>query len=50
VEAGFIATTWPTTSQSKSIRIAAKACFREAIRRANPVLLEPIMKVEVVTP
>jgi len=30
--------------------IAARACFREAIPKAGPKLLEPIMRVEVVTP
>ena len=30
--------------------LCAKAGFREAARKAKPVLLEPIMKVEVVTP
>jgi elongation factor G len=30
--------------------IAARACFREALPKAGPRLLEPIMKVEVVTP
>ncbi|HEX2581901.1 MAG TPA: elongation factor G [Dongiaceae bacterium] len=30
--------------------IAARACFREAMPKAGPKLLEPIMKVEVVTP
>jgi elongation factor G len=30
--------------------IAARAAFREGMRSANPKLLEPIMKVEVVTP
>ncbi len=30
--------------------IAARACFREAIPKAGPRLLEPIMRVEVVTP
>jgi len=30
--------------------IAARACFREAIPKAGPKLLEPMMKVEVVTP
>src|SRR5690606_30988961 len=29
---------------------AAKAAFREAMQKAGPQLLEPIMKVEVVTP
>src|SRR5690348_16903859 len=30
--------------------IAARACFREALPKAGPRLLEPMMKVEVVTP
>ena len=30
--------------------IAARAAFREGMRQADPKLLEPIMKVEVVTP
>ena len=30
--------------------IAARAAFREGMKQANPKLLEPIMKVEVVTP
>ena len=30
--------------------IAARAAFREGMRAANPKLLEPVMKVEVVTP
>jgi elongation factor G len=30
--------------------IASRACFREAIPQAGPKLLEPMMKVEVVTP
>ena len=30
--------------------IAARAAFREGMREADPKLLEPIMKVEVVTP
>ncbi len=30
--------------------IAARACFREAMPKAGPKLLEPMMKVEVVTP
>ena len=37
-------------SNALTFEIAAKACFREAIKKASPVLLEPIMKVEVVTP
>ena len=30
--------------------MAARAAFREGMRQANPKLLEPVMKVEVVTP
>ncbi len=33
-----------------AFEIAARACFREAAPRAGAQLLEPIMKVEVVTP
>jgi len=33
-----------------AFEIASRAAFREGIRKAAPALLEPIMKVEVVTP
>ena len=33
-----------------AFEIAARAAFREAMEKAGPKLLEPIMKVEVVTP
>ncbi len=33
-----------------AFEIAARAAFREGIARAGPVLLEPVMKVEVVSP
>ena len=33
-----------------AFEIAARACFRDAAKRAGAQLLEPIMKVEVVTP
>jgi elongation factor G len=33
-----------------AFEIAARAAFREGIPKADPKLLEPIMKVEVVTP
>jgi elongation factor G len=37
-------------SDSLSFEICAQIAFKEACRKASPVLLEPIMKVEVVTP
>ena len=37
-------------SSAIAFEIAARAALREAIQKAGPVLLEPIMKVEVVTP
>ncbi len=37
-------------SDQLSFEIAAKLAFRNAIPKAKPVLLEPIMKLEVVTP
>jgi elongation factor G len=37
-------------SSSLAFEIAARAAFREGITKAGPRLLEPIMKVEVVTP
>ncbi len=37
-------------SSELSFRIAASKAFREACKKASPVLLEPIMKVEVNTP
>ena len=37
-------------SNAMTFEIAAKACFREAIRKASPIILEPVMKVETVTP
>ena len=37
-------------SSALAFEIAARASFREGMPKASPVLLEPIMKVEVVTP
>jgi elongation factor G len=37
-------------SNMMTFDIAARACFREAMPKAGPRLLEPMMKVEVVTP
>jgi elongation factor G len=37
-------------SSALAFEIAARAALREALQKGSPVLLEPIMKVEVVTP
>ena len=40
----------PVDSDSLSFEICARQAFKTACQKAKPVLLEPIMKVEVVTP
>ncbi|MBR2401002.1 MAG: elongation factor G [Tidjanibacter sp.] len=40
----------PVDSDALSFEICARNGFREATPKCNPVLMEPIMKVEVVTP
>ncbi len=37
-------------SSALAFEIAARAAFREGVQKAKPVLLEPMMRVEVVTP
>ena len=37
-------------SSEVAFRVAAAQAFREGMRRARPILLEPTMKIEVVTP
>jgi elongation factor G len=37
-------------SDSLSFEICARAAYREALHKCKPILLEPIMKVEVLTP
>ncbi|MBP3420392.1 MAG: elongation factor G [Marinifilaceae bacterium] len=40
----------PVDSDALSFEMAAKMGFKEACQKASPVLMEPIMKLEVVTP
>ncbi len=42
--------THPVDSDALSFEIAAKIAFKEATRKGEPVLLEPIMKTEIETP
>ncbi len=37
-------------SDSLSFELAAKMAYRDALKKCSPILLEPIMKIEVVTP
>jgi elongation factor G len=37
-------------SNEMAFKIAGSMCFKDGAKKANPVLLEPIMKVEIVTP
>ena len=37
-------------SSEMAFKICASICFKEAARKAKPVLLEPVMRVEVVVP
>jgi elongation factor G len=37
-------------SSEMAFKIAGSMCFKEGAKNANPVLLEPVMQVEVVTP
>jgi len=40
----------PVDSSEIAFKIAASMAFQECMRKAKPVLLEPIMEVEIVTP
>lgn len=37
-------------SSALAFEIAAKACFREGMKKAGPIILEPVMDVEITTP
>jgi elongation factor G len=40
----------PVDSDALSFEICARVAFRNAVRKCGPVLMEPIMSLEVVTP
>jgi elongation factor G len=40
----------PVDSDALSFELAARLGFREAARKAKPIILEPLMKIEVVMP
>lgn len=40
----------PVDSDQLSFEVAAKLAYRNALPKAKPVILEPIMKIEVITP
>ena len=40
----------PVDSNEMAFKLAAQLAFRKGIKEANPVLLEPIMKVEITVP
>lgn len=60
IQAGFPATDFKVIlldgkyhdvdSSNMAFELAARAWFREAAKKAKPIILEPIMKVEVITP
>jgi len=37
-------------SSEMAFKIAASMCFKDAVKKGDPVILEPVMNVEVVTP
>src|SRR5690606_6055140 len=40
----------PVDSNENAFKTAARMCFREAFRQAQPVLLEPVFDLEVISP
>ena len=47
---GSVVKSHEVDSSELSFKIAASMGFKEAVEKAQPILMEPIMKVEVVTP
>jgi elongation factor G len=40
----------PVDSSEIAYRIAASKAFKDGAKKANPILLEPVMEVEIITP
>lgn len=40
----------PVDSSDMAFQVCAQECFKQGFKKANPVLLEPMMKIEVNTP
>lgn len=40
----------PVDSSDMAFQVCAQMCFKQAFRKANPILLEPVMKAEINTP
>ena len=40
----------PVDSSDMAFQLCAAMCFKQGFKKANPVLLEPVMKVEINTP
>lgn len=51
IRASLVDGAFHSTGSSESVfEIAARACFREGVAKASPVLLEPVMRVEMIAP
>ncbi|MCK4244250.1 MAG: elongation factor G [Candidatus Omnitrophica bacterium] len=40
----------PVDSNELAFKVAALMAFKDAYRRSNPIILEPIMRIEIITP
>ncbi|MCQ2284142.1 MAG: elongation factor G [Bacteroidales bacterium] len=40
----------PVDSSDMAFQLCAAQCFKQAFRKANPIIMEPVMKIEVNTP
>ncbi len=40
----------PVDSSDMAFQLCAAQCFKQAFRKANPIIMEPVMKIEINTP